>query len=50
MSQNRASRNFDSRRVTAPARFTLALILRGRIIHGATYFDDACQPPLHGFP
>jgi len=33
----------------ALARFMLALIHRGRIIHGATYFDDTCQPPWHGF-
>ena len=44
------SRDLGSRGVTAPARFTLALIRRGRIIHGATYFDDDCQPPRHGFP
>ena len=38
-----------SLRVTAPARFMLSLIHRGRIIHGVTYFDDTCQPTRHGF-
>jgi len=40
---------YESTNVTT-ARFTLALLPPwGRIIHGATYFDDACQPPRHGF-
>jgi len=37
------SRDFGSRGVTAAAPFTLTLFRRGRMIHGATYFDDAGQ-------
>jgi len=37
------SRDCGSRGVTTAAPFTLTLFRRGRIIHGATYFDDAGQ-------
>jgi len=39
----RASHNCGSRGVTAAALFTLTLFRRGRIIHEATYFEDAGQ-------
>jgi len=32
------------------ALFTLTLFHRGRVVHGATCFGDACQPPRNGFP
>jgi len=38
-----ASRDFGSRGFTAAALFTLTLFRRGKIIHGATYFEDAGQ-------
>jgi len=43
MSQNRTLHDFGSRGVTAAALTTLTLFRRGRIIHGATYFEDASQ-------
>jgi len=42
---NTASQN----RTSAAALFTLTLFRCGRIVHGATYFDDACQWPWHAF-
>jgi len=42
-SQKCARRDFGSRRLTAAELFTLTLLRRGIIIHGATYFKDASQ-------
>jgi len=30
--------------------FHTNITLLGQVIHGATYFDDACQPARHGIP